>query len=405
MSAGLYIAQYENFFLKHVPSDASYEDALAIFRQHAMLYPSRFCLEMENLQVFAEDIIPDFPSMQNIWKAQHGNGNESILFQQIKYYAPEVIYFQELDVIPHAIRKQLKATFPFIKIITGFKGFPPKVFSDYSDLDHVFISYPHFIEAWERAGVPTTILPHCFDPGTNVITSPYSQKKYDVTFVGSTGFGNLSQEGRYTDLKEIMEKSPLEIWGKEQIKNTPYYILKGICLRLLGHFPPRLLRAAYHKINNEKLKLFMRDALLVREGIIQAFDWYLFKRPLQALFPGRFYTPVVGSEYLSIIGKSKISLNRHTDEQWEGGNIRTFEITGMGSCLLTDDRSPLRTLFRNDEIVFYSSAHECVEKIVYLLNHEHERAAIASRGRARTLQDHTTAHRCKKIKQVLQKMI
>ena len=44
-------------------------------------------------------------------------------------------------------------------------------------------------------------------------------------------------------------------------------------------------------------------------------------------------------------------LNIHSDEFWliTGGNIRMFEATGVGSCLLTDHKQNLQDLFIPDE--------------------------------------------------------
>ena len=47
------------------------------------------------------------------------------------------------------------------------------------------------------------------------------------------------------------------------------------------------------------------------------------------------------------------------------------------------------------------SAPEAVDKIKYLLDHEDERLAIADAGKQRTLTQHTVAHRCEKVHEVI----
>jgi spore maturation protein CgeB len=51
--------------------------------------------------------------------------------------------------------------------------------------------------------------------------------------------------------------------------------------------------------------------------------------------------------------------------------------------------------------VTYSSAEEAAEKIRYYLEHEDERASIAAAGHARTLAEHTYAHRMRELEQIL----
>lgn len=405
-SIGLYAKQYESFVHKNITDSVSYEEAMKSMWRGGMLYPSGFCRQMNALGIEAHDIVPDFPFLQTLWKNQYGLHNgEDIVIAQIQHYRPDVIYFQELDVMSHAFRKSLKSQFPFVKIITGFKGFPPRMFSDYTDLDHIFISYPYFQKAWQDIGVPVTILPHCFDPGSNVSTEE-TPKQHNFTFVGSTGFGNLAQEGRYNDLRELLTQTPLEVWGKERSINKTYLITKGLALSISHLLPRNALYYIRSLLSSRftKLDLFLRDSLLVKDKLIQAFDWYIFKPPLKKLFPKKFHDPVVGQEYLSVLSASKISFNRHTDEKWEGGNIRTFEATGSGACLLTDDRDNLNALFRDDEIVRYVSIEDAVDKITYLLAHPDETARIAARGRIRTLRDHTTQNRCKTVASVLQQI-
>jgi len=122
--------------------------------------------------------------------------------------------------------------------------------------------------------------------------------------------------------------------------------------------------------------------------------------PLTMLFPERCREPVFGLDMFDLLGRSKIVFNRHTDALARPafGNIRAFEATGMGSCLLTDFTEDGRALFEPDsEIVTYASIDEAIEKAAYLRDHEADRAAIAEAGHARTLSSHTMAHRCEQI--------
>ena len=85
------------------------------------------------------------------------------------------------------------------------------------------------------------------------------------------------------------------------------------------------------------------------------------------------------------------------------GNLRLFEATGVGTCLLTDTGQNMIELYEPDtEIVTYGSAEEAIEKVNYLLENESERASIASAGQKKTLSSHTIFHRCQLIDEVFQ---
>jgi len=96
---------------------------------------------------------------------------------------------------------------------------------------------------------------------------------------------------------------------------------------------------------------------------------------------------------------SRVALNTHIDiSPVNASNMRLFEATGVGACLLTDWKANLSELFQPDaEVVAYRDAGECVEKVKYLLAHEAERRRIAVAGQRRTLRDHTFESRAAQI--------
>lgn len=106
---------------------------------------------------------------------------------------------------------------------------------------------------------------------------------------------------------------------------------------------------------------------------------------------------------LSVLSCAKVGLNFHIDAAGRyAGNIRLYEVTGVGSCLLTDEKENLHQLFERDtEVVTYKSADECLEKAKWLLEHPKEREAIAKAGQARTLRDHTYEKRAAQLDNII----
>jgi spore maturation protein CgeB len=117
----------------------------------------------------------------------------------------------------------------------------------------------------------------------------------------------------------------------------------------------------------------------------------------------RAQPPVFGLAMFQLMHDSKITLNTHIDaSSTSASNMRLFEATGVGTCLLTDWKDNLLQLFEPDqEVVTYRSPEECIEKAQYLLSHERERQAIAEAGQRRTLRDHMIRNRVEVLHEII----
>ncbi|MCL2102598.1 MAG: glycosyltransferase [Syntrophorhabdaceae bacterium] len=79
-------------------------------------------------------------------------------------------------------------------------------------------------------------------------------------------------------------------------------------------------------------------------------------------------------------------------------NQRVFDVPACGAFLLTDRQLSLLTLFEDGkEVVSYGSLEEIAELARFYLQNDAARQAIAAKGRARVLQEHTYRHRVNTI--------
>jgi len=77
---------------------------------------------------------------------------------------------------------------------------------------------------------------------------------------------------------------------------------------------------------------------------------------------------------------------------------RHFEVPACGSFEMTQDADDLKDYYKlGEEIVVYADNEDLVRKIEYYLAHPEEREAIARRGYARTIRDHSTERRFEDI--------
>jgi spore maturation protein CgeB len=113
--------------------------------------------------------------------------------------------------------------------------------------------------------------------------------------------------------------------------------------------------------------------------------------------------PAFGHEMARIFSTAKIVLNVH-DERDVGfkPNMRTFEVTGCGTLLLSDMAFSLEQFFTpQEELVCYSDETELVKVARHYLERPTERATIAHNGHMRAYRDHTYDQRVEKILKVV----
>jgi glycosyltransferase involved in cell wall biosynthesis len=200
---------------------------------------------------------------------------------------------------------------------------------------------------------------------------------------------------RFQLIQTLVEKTKLEVWGR-------------LSERQHGSRSKQLASRITFRANRLLRDLDASDQLLAR---VAAWDERYQRGPLTKAtlrrHPGRFHPPVIALDYFELLAKSKINLNNHIDcAAGYAGNIRLFEATGMGTCLMTDWMINLAEMFEDDvEIVSYRNAEECAEKVTYLLDHPQELAAIAAAGQRRTLRDHTYVNRAEQLDEILKELI
>jgi spore maturation protein CgeB len=184
---------------------------------------------------------------------------------------------------------------------------------------------------------------------------------------------------------------------------------ENIDLRIYGNLEKqnkiRAKQSVYYAINflNQiKMGKYVRNIPLLNKheeyGATRISNYS--KRLVKATEP-----PAFGIDMFKLLSKARITLNSHGEVAGNyAGNMRLFEATGVGSCLLTDNKENMNELFRcGDEVVVYDSIDECIEKVRWLFENENERVKIAKSGQERTLKTHTVEERCKMLVDIISK--
>jgi spore maturation protein CgeB len=106
-----------------------------------------------------------------------------------------------------------------------------------------------------------------------------------------------------------------------------------------------------------------------------------------------------GEDYAKALARCKIGLNVLNVHNWGGSNLRTYEVTGCGSFLLTEySPEQAEELFiEGEHLECFRTPEELKQKIDFYLTNEETRNAVAIAGQKQTLSHHTLEHRLNKI--------
>ena len=427
---GVLYSQYPNFNQK------TYKEKLSCLFQASVLYSDSFSRSMNGLGNEAYEIVWDFALLQQTWAEENGivygpnNWQYQILIEQIRRIQPDVIYFQGTEVaIPgrffHRSHKNnlatdLKSEFPFLRLVAMFSGFPTDI-QRTVDVDVLFSCTPSIQNHYKQKGVSSVLCYHAFDPSISIRLESIERMR-DFTFVGSS----RAPESRYWVLRSLLEKTSIQLWLDEPENLQGYSHIDAVKKKIRQLISLLLRKFIKFVLSMEiqRIQHFLAHSLLIPNRVRKAvrsiqIDISVGNRigtrldlskgnqstkSLKEMSPDRCNLPVSGLDYYRILQSSRVSFNKHTDFTGSSvGNMRMFEATGVGTCLLTDSGDNINDLFEPEhEVVTYSTVEEAIDKSKYLLENEDVRQEIAHRGYIRTLKDHTIDNRCQLIDEVIQ---
>jgi hypothetical protein len=370
------------------------------------MYSDGFSRAMRALGHDAHEIVYDLETMQKTWARENN--------VQFNDHTWRTDIIQDIHSLPYELRKELKTMFGFIKLVVVFTGAPAKI-RQVDDIDIMFVGIPSMVEPYETKGGRAHVLYHGFDEDilNRIGNGSEAEQRYDFTFAGSSGFGiHPCHTIRYWFLVKLMERTNLQAWIDEQLRVREQ--IKTLLIKIMGaddanKLSTQMLGLTIKPKTEDELERSLKEFLSRQreaQGNMRKREG-LPIRTLQEQFPQRCHPPKFGLEMYDAIHRSRLSFNIHSTKAGESvGNMRMFETTGVGGCLLTDTADNMAELFEDGkEVVTYFCLDECVEKVRFLLDHEDQRRSIAQAGQKRTLRDHTIRNRCQQIDAVIQPLL
>jgi spore maturation protein CgeB len=343
------------------------------------------------------EVRADVEPLQRAWAREHapalaGAGLDAIAIEQLRDFAPDLLWFDHHD---ESLLAAIRAEVGSVRRVMGWVGSHLPAARSWRGVDLVLACSATSVDALRARGVRAELLRHAFDPGVRERLGP-PREKLDVVFVGQFDPDAPTHAPRERLIERLIGEvgiavfspsgapSPSERWRRRG-RALAWDALQlgrrlGVTAAALGGFP--LLGRAASWPARPRVTL---PAAIAR-----------------AIRPPRF-----GLEMYRTLRDARIALDVQGDpEARDSSNMRLFEATGVGACLLTDRTVRLGEMFEPErEVATYASADECVEKIRRLLAHDAERESIARAGEARTLRDHTFARRAARLDELLRGLV
>lgn len=352
---------------------------------------------MRKLGVDAYGIVANASLLQNAWANERGiKGNEmNILREQLKHLRPDVVIFDSCAEHNGEFVAQIKDEVPSVKLVIGSRSAPYTIdlLEKFKAFDFMITCSEGIQAEFQKYGLRTYLINQAFDH--NILPAIQDDNKYpeaDCIFFGSIVAG----EGFHNYRREILERLLEMDMGLLVHCSLP----ESSSTRLLA-------KQSIYSVC-QLFKLLGIDRLASRiPYFADALRWQSF--PAKPYVPGCLKNgslpPLFGVEMLKALSKAKIGLNIHIDVAGNyAANIRLFEVTGVGSCLLTDYKENIADIFvPGTEIVTYDSVEDCAEKMAWLLNHPKERKEIAKAGQKRTLTCYTFERRARELNEIIKK--
>jgi spore maturation protein CgeB len=387
-------------------SSQSYFEQKAIWDAQFYVYGDSLSYWMKRRGNEAMDIVVDSISLQSSWARERNIDTSTdtwrldTILAQIGMYKPDVLYLQDIHAIPANVRKDLKTIFPFIKVIVIFRGYPGgnlSYLANFCDADLLLVGAPQLVDKFSQLGSEAHLVYHSFDHRINRFLSKVpNENKIPFSFIGTLGFGSPEHQERANLLNMISTASDLTVYSDDPWRNVSGKIRT---VEVIGGVASGLIRyPLVKKVGRQLLKykhLFPRNVksyvkkMISRGNVVSS-----HLRFGTAIFPG-----VHGLSMYQALASSKISFNVHSNAgRGAVENMRMFQATGVGSCLLTDWGKNITDLFEPDkEVVCYKTPEECIDKLRQLQSNDKLCAEIAKNGQLRVQRDHTTEKRVEQI--------
>lgn len=357
---------------------------------------------LSKLNYQTTDIVANAEPLQKCWARENDLSfdDDKWLFEiaaaQVKKFRPDVLLVADYSTFTADFLRNIKRECPAVRLILGWCGAPYSDSSVFGEWNVVLSCIPELVADFRSQGHRSFHINHAFEPRILDKLDLASPPSIDFAFVGSILKQSRFHLERERILSELVGKTNLQIWSD----------VKHVSPKPSGDgFVRRKARRAINAATGAGVPEYFFNSLPFVKRIAHEKSLAAAEREIDERIKRRTRPPVFGVKMFQQLRTSRVALNTHIDvSPVSASNMRLFEATGVGACLLTDWKENLGELFAPDtEVLTYRSAEECAEKVTHILEHEKERRAIADAGQRRTLREHNFANRAAQIDEIIRK--
>ncbi|MBN2305862.1 MAG: glycosyltransferase [Anaerolineae bacterium] len=395
-----YKAHITQMYTRHPGlAERSYAEQRAVFWADGFNWANYLVDELPQYGYETQHIIANIEPMQKRWAQEHGityredDWYHDILLAQIKAFQPHILHINMSAEFIQRVREVASS----LRLVVGWAGEPIVDAHFFRVHDLVLTCVPENVDFYRAAGLKSDHMDHAFYPavlGRFPAGVPLHSDPVALGFIGNMMFGEHYHTQRAQLFHDITQRIDLTIYGTVDDLSQPDQS---------GHVLKRTARRAYYGTlaGLHRAGVDAVGARLPRYDLVKRRTFRQQWEPVFAALGKKAQPPVFGLDMYQLLSSFKICLNAHAWSAY-ASNMRLYEATGVGTCLLTDWKQNIADLFEPDvEVVTYRSAAEAADRASYLLDHENERQRIVAAGQARTLRDHTLAQRALRLDHIL----
>jgi len=357
----------------------SYDDQYKACIQTRYTWSDFWKKHLENTGHFeVQEILSNVEPLQKRWAYECGvkfnpnNWISEIVAAQVLKFRPHIFFPHDYGNLHADMIKTLKIAIPKLKILC-YDGIALNDPSRFKECDIMLSCVDFVVDYYKNQGLNASLFRPAFE--TSLLDNIRQGKLlYPITFVGGISLGPTAHNNRFDVISHLNRSIPVELWGI--LPSYKKYIISRLVYLKKRKFSKVFLSPL--KQVPDLIKLHQKN-----HGAIFGYDMY------------------------QTLANSKITINSHIDAAGsQAGNMRLYEATGVGTCLVTDWKENLSDIFEIDyEVVAYRNPEECVEKVKYLLENEDTRKQIAEKGQKKTLIKYSFKNQVEPIAELLLNMV
>ncbi|MBL6939870.1 MAG: glycosyltransferase [Alphaproteobacteria bacterium] len=327
----------------------------------------------------ATDIISGIDPLDAAWTREHGSNETGfeLLLRQVKALDPEVVVLEAIQSFTLKEIGTLRDQLPKMRALIGVTGYDLRNQPELAAVDVVLTCMPNQVEFVRSAGGKSVLFPWWFDPRILERLPQERTVNYNLSFIGSLDPGPHIHDDRVAFLKRLSAEVDMTIFAAVEKRLWPLALRFASTSSAYG--ATRILRAVGVDVEQFPSSKIRKAALWSRAPRFP-YDRKLYSRIRPSFF---------GIRMFDLLRQSRTNLNFHIALAGPyAANMRLFEATGVGSCLLTDWKANLVEYFSDDEVVSYRSVDEAIDRARWLSNNPRRAEEIGARGQRRTLDSH-----------------